>query len=560
MADLYTLNSTLAPQSPEFVFSEKQTIFVPDSNNGSFPSGVVSFDLTSLANQSKWLDLQQSFISIPLVMQLKASAGAFSTANVENAFAMSLKNHVFQLLHSMSLEIGNNSVVNLTNFANIDINYKILNSFSHDDVKNFGPSILFGGLDTPESVNYQGADDPAGLGECNNTIKETTFTSAGGYGTTSMTQNKGRLERMKYTSFNPAATEIANFKSAQQCNVSGKNYCTISTSAITYYVTANLPCKFLHDIFQKLPLTKGMYMRLILNLNTQAQIVLTTNGTNYQGRVSVNSPHNVIPFQLSPIASGDGFVSTGATQLTADIGIGKSYDGTVSHPSGNSCRFYATVYEASPAYEERILQTLPVKQVHYDDILSFEIKGVNSGESVSRILSNGISRARYMIIHPLLSASLNGSATIAGQTTFAAGHVMNSPMNSPFSAAPGTCLPYGGGAVSSFNVLVSGSNLYQANIDYGWQEFLTEVRGSKGLNGGLSTGLSSGLIGQSEWENGYGFVYVDLSRKVSTASDDVSRSYQVLFQNNSNVQCDYIIIIGYEREIGISLANGSLVV
>ena len=47
---------------------------------------------------------------------------------------------------------------------------------------------------------------------------------------------------------------------------------------------------------------------------------------------------------------------------------------------------------------------------------------------------------------------------------------------------------------------------------------------------------------------------------VSQASDDVSRSYQVLFTNNSNVQCDYIIIIGYEREIGISLANGALVV
>ena len=109
-------------------------------------------------------------------------------------------------------------------------------------------------------------------------------------------------------------------------------------------------------------------------------------------------------------------------------------------------------------------------------------------------------------------------------------------------------------------MLISGSNLYQANIDYGWQEFLTEVRGSKSLNGGLSTGLSSGLIGQSDWENGYGWVYADLSRKVSQASDDVSRSYQVLFTNNSNVQCDYIIIIGYEREIGISLANGSLVV
>ena len=97
----------------------------------------------------------------------------------------------------MSLEVGNNSVVNLTNFANIDINYKILNSFSQDDVKNLGPSLLFGGLDTPESVSYKGVDAPEGLAECNNKIKETVFTSAGGYGTTSYTQNKGRAERIR---------------------------------------------------------------------------------------------------------------------------------------------------------------------------------------------------------------------------------------------------------------------------------------------------------------------------------------------------------------------------
>ena len=54
MVDLYTLNSTLAIS--RVCYFEKQTIFVPDSNNGSFPSGVVSFDLTSLANQSRgWI-------------------------------------------------------------------------------------------------------------------------------------------------------------------------------------------------------------------------------------------------------------------------------------------------------------------------------------------------------------------------------------------------------------------------------------------------------------------------------------------------------------------------
>ena len=102
-----------------------------------------------------------------------------------------------------------------------------------------------------------------------NKIQETLFTSAGGYGTTSYTQNKGRAERMKFTSFNPAAAEIANYKTAANCNVSAKNYCTVATDKITYFVTANLPCKFLHDIFDKLPIVKSAYIRLILNLNTQ---------------------------------------------------------------------------------------------------------------------------------------------------------------------------------------------------------------------------------------------------------------------------------------------------
>ncbi len=81
-----------------------------------------------------------------------------------------------------------------------------------------------------------------------------------------------------------------------------------------------------------------------------------------------------------------------------------------------------------------------------------------------------------------------------------------------------------------------------------------------GLNGGNSLGLSSGIIGQSDFENGYGFAYVDLSRKISPASDDVSRSVQLVFTNNSAFQVDYIAIISYEREITVSTSTGSLVI
>jgi hypothetical protein len=144
------------------------------------------------------------------------------------------------------------------------------------------------------------------------------------------------------------------------------------------------------------------------------------------------------------------------------------------------------------------------------------------------------------------------------QSAFTAGIQCGSPMNSPFSSSPGTSAPFAN--ISGFNVLISGSALYQSNIQYKFEQFLNENRSSLGLNGGMTTGMSSGIIGQSDFESGYGFVYVDLSRKQSQTSDDISRSIQAVFQNNSGVSIDYYAIIGYEREITVSTSTGALVV
>ena len=87
-----------------------------------------------------------------------------------------------------------------------------------------------------------------------------------------------------------------------------------------------------------------------------------------------------------------------------------------------------------------------------------------------------------------------------------------------------------------------------------------ENRQSNATNGGLSLGMSSGILSQSDFENGYGYVYVDLSRKISQASDDVSRSIQVVGTNASAVSVDYYCIIGYERGLTINTSTGSLVI
>ena len=134
------------------------------------------------------------------------------------------------------------------------------------------------------------------------------------------------------------------------------------------------------------------------------------------------------------------------------------------------------------------LSAVPTKRILYNDILAFQKFGVASSGSVSQILTNGISRPRYLLICPYLSGHINGSTSASLTSSFTAGiGPLGFPANSPFSSSPATTGPQA--AISNLNILVSGSNIYQSNYIYGYEEVLQEVRGSNGVNGGIPLGF-----------------------------------------------------------------------
>ena len=269
---------------------------------------------------------------------------------------------------------------------------------------------------------------------------------------------------------------------------------------------------------------------------------------------------------VSPIGDGKGIKKDDAiTKVTVSLGIGKSHNTatTYSHPVMTSCRFYAKMLEFTPLYEEMYLSAVPTKTILYNDILTFQTLSVTAGASVSQILTNGISRPRYLLIIPQMAGIINGSAKANLASSFTAATngfaaALGSPMNSPFSSSPATTAPQA--VISSLNILVSGQNIYQSNYQYGFEQFLQEVRGSNSLNGGIPLALSSGLLSQQEWENGYRVCCVDLSRRVSQANDDISRSIQVTFTNSATYCMDYFYVIAYEKQIGLSTSTGSLII
>jgi len=172
-ASQYALESSYHPQMDEYDFENKQYIIIYDQQQGTYSVPQVTFEATALTNSNKYINFNESFLTVPLVMTLIAGAGTL-TADVRNAFAMSLKNGMHQLISSMQVQISNNDTVNVQQFANMKINYEILSTWGSDDVKTYGELINFHGLDTGLSENYYASANKFGVGSCNNQITPTT--------------------------------------------------------------------------------------------------------------------------------------------------------------------------------------------------------------------------------------------------------------------------------------------------------------------------------------------------------------------------------------------------
>ena len=74
--------------SDNYLFKNKQYLYIPDGQNGSYSSSQVTFECTSLTNLDRYVALSEAFLTIPLVFGVLQ----LSTASNANDFALSLKN------------------------------------------------------------------------------------------------------------------------------------------------------------------------------------------------------------------------------------------------------------------------------------------------------------------------------------------------------------------------------------------------------------------------------------------------------------------------------------
>lgn len=574
MADNLVFEESVQSSIESNEFISKKWVYVNDNNNGNYTSQTV-IDTTPLANSGGYVGWAEGYIIMPLVVQLSGGGVTAGANQYQPLRSLALKNGFWQLLHSMTVEFNNQSVVQQTAFMNVFRSFKALTSFSQDDVLNHGSEIGFypdnmGAWNFCEGAGTNATTEScfSGRGLHNNdlqvdlTIDEMNNQpnpSAGQF--SSYGYNEGLYNRNNWVSYHPVDPTIAGTGSVPKesqgyinplsvMKSTLRSACEVATGVATWKIYAKLRLKDLHDFFEKMPLLKGSTIRIYLNTNQAlVKFNLSANGVLLTSQPSINGG-STCPLMVcgringtQALPNGDyiGSVSIVRNTFSDQSAIAQSADLT-------SCRLYAPIYKFTPIKEQQYLSMLPTKSVKYNDIFQYQFDNIEADAPFNFLVSNGISNIKSVLVVPFLAPKSN--ICIGTGTTSASGLAT---ILSPFASSGGTPDPI---TITNFNIMISGVNLFLNNEQYDWEAFAHELAQSNQLNGNQTTSLTSGLISQDQFNRGFRYYYGNCAR-ILPAEAGVSRSVQVVGTNVSKKAIALMVFVEYEREIQIDLTTGA---
>lgn len=634
MADNLVYEESLNTEIDTSEFISKKWVYVNDNNSQNYTSQVV-IDSTPLSNAGGYINWQEGFIVMPLVVQLTGSDDALLPADTTlGDYAWAFKSGFWNMINSMTVEFNNQNIIQQTPFLNVFRSFKANTSYSTDDLLNVGPSvgfypdtadswsyntdfnaaasqtpyIAFGSgvpytnnnnytftnsylMGTPTAigeivynaganVNFLPQTDVAGrpLKPAATSVKYSGVgagaTTVGALNALKSKCNEGMKQRQKWYNYNPSSALTSNGQSivntATACNTNYRSHLASSTAgSLIWNVYAKLRLKDLADFFEKMPLLKGSTIRFYINTN-QASTTFTTTIATIEattGEITLNGgqcpsitpgANTVIggltnPLMIASNFFGNGSSTLGAGTYTLSVSIVNNTFPTQQNKapgstSLKSCRLYAPVYYMNPLAESKYLSLTPTKRIMYKDIFQYQFNNISAGDNFNVLVTNGISNICSVLVVPFI-ASGQAIVPVGG----GAGTNTLSSTLSPYCPAPSVPDPI---MLTNFNILVSGVNLFLNNEYYDFEAFLEQLAQSNQLNGGLTTGLASGLVNEAMFSAGYRYYYGDASR-ILPSEQGVSRSVQVVATNNSAVVINLMVFVEFMREITIDISTGA---
>jgi len=537
-------------------------------------------------------------------------------------YGIGLKNWFGQIIHSFTLDYNGTTIIQQTPYINMWNSFKLMTSLSLDDINTQGATIGFYPDDATSwqfSQPVAGTITSFGQGVCNNS-NSMYFTDVYGHfnNFNSGFGNDGFLARQKLINFDPdgkvdittnAGLQIAGTASYGSLLQNGsttlnnvwksyifnkRNQTVAGTDGrLQIQVVATVYLKHIHSFFNMCPLLKGVFMKMTMNLNnttttfrttvtgSAANVVTTTSllcqtvsnplgGVNPLMIASTNTgaaPSSLTNGGLGLCAGPPSAVGTATISYRLNISVGaKCLDSTLkTNGAGDgslsqSVYLYIPAYTFNPVFEQAYLSS-PVKQIKYTDVYQYQVINVSAGNMFNNLLTNGIANVKSVLVLPFYSTS--GSTVLPvslGGTNFSVntGFIDGTPVwQSPFdTAGTGTTSPLC--YLSNFNIQVSGQNAIYNTERYNFEQFNNQLYGQNAVNGGLTDGITSGLIDRQKFDMAYSYYYVNVERMLPVEMS-VPKSIQILGQNLSSKILDLYCFIEYGVEVSIDVLTGARV-
>jgi hypothetical protein len=562
-------------------------------------------------------------------------------------YSIGLKNWFGQIIHSFTLDYNGTTIVQQTPFIQMWNTFKLLTTLSYSDIKTQGSTIGFypdtssswcfnipntastgvqtsslngifvsnndlAVLESTVSSNLSSSGNQFNNHGLYNGLNSTTNLTNNGVGganvvTTNFTVggNKGATIRTSWINYNPnlSGESSNNYGvvgvSAQSSQQIWKSYISrqingsnVQSGLMQISVMATIYLKHISSFFNMIPLLKGVFMKMTMNLNNASSTV--TVGAFVPGVVgaatatlpAITGYNTVVPvggvnpllvpsfrtgsaramgsyvgntnlvnpayYQVLPTVFGNYWynLSVGSTVLgvcNADGYAGSANQlqaGTLS----KSIYLYVPAYTFNPVFEEAYLSN-PVKQIKYTDVYQYQVLSIPSQSPFNNLITNGIANIKSVLIIPFYS-QIN---TYGNQALNQGSPVYQSPFD---CAGCGSTSPMV--TLGNFNVQISGQNAIYNTQRYTFEEFNDQLYGQFAVNGGLTDGLTSGLIGFEDFKQTYCYHYVNVERMLPV-EQSVPKSVQIIGTNYSTQTLDLWVFIEYGVEINIDLTTGARV-
>ena len=535
-------------ESKTVPFYDKNYTFITDStsNSGSFSSGQIQFDLSTLNSQSQWINLPEAVIEFPvkITAQVTTAGGSATTANLAAINTAVIKNGWHQFIDGCQLIINGQTIQSTQPFENVAAQFRILSTWSKDTLTKWGPTCGF-------ALDDCTADTISTIGNSNglNNAVSTTATSVRGFDAInfqSTLNNKGVSARSSFTNNNIGSTTTAagtlqvailgtaSMKTAGRSNVTsvaaGSN--TANDYIYSAYYMATVRLRDLCDI-NDFPLVKNLKGYLYLTFNSSQINLTSTPGATTVASVTVNpTTGRTCPILINTTTT-TGLVMGNVATTGGVVQIVSSVDATVTTLAGSvgpNCgpvlttgRLLVPYYLANPRTDSALSQS--------NKFFSTMEKIVNpitcvAGSSVNYTISVGVPNPRKLLLLPMWQN--------LGGTTF-----LTNPEISPFDTVPATSGPFA--QLGNLQVYLGNKPVYD------FEQWNNENSGL-GLNGNVINEQTSGLLSQELFTQNHRFYYVDLSRRMES-EDGASKSVQVSFSNPSSTYgLKVIAIVWYEKQ------------